>query len=137
MTEKNTATKQCSICRQVLDLETHFLLGRDRRGDGRHPYCHECRHKRHREYWKATKKQRNRQKKANRLGLTVAELDAAVAGLGTACMICGEHAAAVDHCHTTNVIRGVLCSGCNLGLGHFKDSPVRLRAAAEYLLRSP
>jgi len=39
----------------------------------------------------------------------------------------------VDHCHTTNKIRGVLCRGCNIGLGKFKDSPELLRFAALYL----
>jgi hypothetical protein len=39
----------------------------------------------------------------------------------------------VDHCHTTKKLRGVLCRGCNIGLGKFKDSPELLRFAAIYL----
>jgi hypothetical protein len=41
----------------------------------------------------------------------------------------------VDHCHTSNKIRGVICSGCNVGLAHFVDSSSLLRAAAAYLER--
>lgn len=65
---------------------------------------------------------------------------------GGRCAICrvelkpGQQAAGagtshVDHDHVTKKIRGVLCHECNLGLGHFGDSPVKLRAAAEYLER--
>lgn len=39
-----------------------------------------------------------------------------------------------DHCHRTKTPRGVLCHGCNIGLGAFGDDPVRLTQAADYLL---
>lgn len=55
------------------------------------------------------------------------------------CAICGRHAQdlasrlAVDHCHTTGVIRGLLCGSCNPGLGLFMDDVDLLRKAASYL----
>jgi len=39
----------------------------------------------------------------------------------------------VDHCHTTNRIRALLCGSCNGMLGLAKDSPETLRAAADYI----
>lgn len=41
--------------------------------------------------------------------------------------------ARVDHCHLTNVVRGLLCSNCNIGLGKFRDSKTFLLSAVRYL----
>ena len=40
---------------------------------------------------------------------------------------------AIDHCHDSGLVRGILCRECNLGLGYFKDSPELLRLAAQYV----
>jgi len=59
------------------------------------------------------------------------------------CAICKRHRddlkkdLAVDHCHKTNKIRGLLCQECNLGLGKFKDSPESLTRAVQYLTKEP
>ena len=56
------------------------------------------------------------------------------------CQICGcseseagERGFAVDHCHDTGRIRGVLCQNCNRGIGLLGDDPVRLEKAVRYL----
>jgi hypothetical protein len=39
----------------------------------------------------------------------------------------------VDHCHDTGKVRGLLCAGCNTGIGLFKDSEDLLTKAIKYL----
>ena len=39
----------------------------------------------------------------------------------------------VDHCHTSNEVRGILCLKCNMALGNFKDSIENLQNAIKYL----
>ena len=56
---------------------------------------------------------------------------------GSCCAICFEPLRAsdahTDHDHVTSDVRGILCPGCNNGLGAFRDSPTSLRRAAEYV----
>lgn len=53
------------------------------------------------------------------------------------CLICNKEQEvkdlAIDHCHTTNKVRGLLCNSCNLGLGCFKDNLEILKNAIKYL----
>lgn len=39
----------------------------------------------------------------------------------------------IDHCHTTGDVRGVLCAGCNLALGHARESQEVLQKLIKYL----
>jgi hypothetical protein len=81
--------------------------------------------------------------KANRLksyGITLAEFYGLLEFQGWKCAICGYSDMSnpkifpfVDHCHTNNHVRGILCAHCNHGLGQLKDSPYLLKKAAKYL----
>ena len=42
---------------------------------------------------------------------------------------------ALDHCHRTGKIRGMLCSRCNTALGLLGDSVPLLRAAIKYMVK--
>lgn len=70
-------------------------------------------------------------------GISLAEYEKMLAEQDGKCAICGQEdqwfSLAVDHCHGTNRIRGLLCSQCNRGLGLFRDNPDYLDRAADYL----
>lgn len=73
-------------------------------------------------------------------GLTQADVERMHEEQGGRCAICSVEvptrgqALAVDHCHATGVVRGLLCQPCNRALGLMVDDPERLRRAADYVL---
>jgi hypothetical protein len=69
-----------------------------------------------------------------RYGISAEDADAMLEGQGGLCAICRRAPAAhVDHDHETGAVRALLCFNCNGGLGQFKDDPLILRAAADYV----
>ena len=79
--------------------------------------------------------------RANRFGVPVSVMRGLFIGQGGECAICGSllvgKNAHTDHDPQTipkeGHIRALLCGPCNKGLGHFRDSAVALRMAADYL----
>lgn len=39
----------------------------------------------------------------------------------------------IDHCHRTEVVRGLLCHSCNTAIGKFKDDTLMMQRAIEYI----
>ena len=67
-------------------------------------------------------------------GITLEEIEFLKKSQNYRCAICmNAMATCVDHCHKLGVVRGILCSSCNTAIGHMKDEPRTLRAAALYL----
>lgn len=65
---------------------------------------------------------------------TPLEMEQALLEQDGKCMICnGSDQMVPDHDHSTGVFRAWLCWGCNVGLGHFRENPEALRAAASYI----
>lgn len=72
-------------------------------------------------------------------GLTPEKYDTMLAAQSGSCAICRRpdnepfSMFAVDHDHGTGRVRGLLCTNCNVLIGHARDEPEILRSAAEYL----
>lgn len=70
-------------------------------------------------------------------GLSLLDYEAMLIKQSGLCAIClnpeVKRRLAVDHCHQTGRIRGLLCLSCNRGIGLFKDDSEKLVRAATYL----
>ena len=76
-------------------------------------------------------------------GISMHEFDELVEFQGGNCAICFKpleilnRRANIDHCHQTGKVRGILCTGCNTGLGHLGDNIEGLERAVYYLNNQP
>jgi hypothetical protein len=72
-------------------------------------------------------------------GLTVEDYNRLFEAQGGMCGICAEPLAKsinIDHDHIRGTVRGILCHHCNVGLVHFRDNPMLLSKALQYLERN-
>jgi hypothetical protein len=90
-----------------------------------------------RDHYAANRDQRADQK-SSKYGLVNGDYDILYDLNSAKCEICKVPLAVlcVDHDHVNGSARGLLCKKCNLGLGHFNDSPARLRSAMPIWLDS-
>lgn len=82
-----------------------------------------------------------------RFGITPEQYNAMLEAQGGVCAICKKpemerqngaiRKLSVDHCHTTGVIRGLLCAKHNKAIGVFDDDADLLASAASYVLNPP
>lgn len=75
-----------------------------------------------------------------RFGIGFEHYEALLRSQNGGCAICGGQnskgrALAVDHCHKTGKVRGLLCSKCNSGIGMLGDSSLLLKIATEYVVK--
>jgi hypothetical protein len=73
-------------------------------------------------------------------GLTRADYQALVDGQAGLCAVCSASPPdgkrlVVDHDHITGQVRGLLCSPCNIMIGHSQERSETLEAGAAYLRR--
>lgn len=122
---RNLQIKQCKLCGIEKPLDDFYF--RSESGNYRKE-CKECRIERQR---------------VRKLGVSNEDYEKMFIEQQGRCGICSckmnssrYTKFAVDHCHKTHTVRGLLCTGCNTALGLFKDSPERLQSAIIYLENS-
>jgi hypothetical protein len=143
--------KTCCTCKEEKDfLEFHKDSGKK---DGFRAECKTCTSIRSASYrdknreklksqWREASKKYYVNGKREKLllkkyGITADEYDRMFEEQGGKCKICGDKQEdkklAVDHCHDTGNVRGLLCNFCNLGLGYFKDNILYMNNAISYI----
>jgi len=134
--------KRCPACKILLSIGKFYPS--PSRGPNRQPYCKECTAVKTKE-WRENNKDKARvhyqnakpQRRRNRHKLSK-EAEARLYEVnGNRCWICGIEEGSkllcFDHDHSSGLVRGLLCTYCNLVLGNSKDNPALLRRAANYL----
>ena len=129
-TQKDGLSRRCKSCRKK-EQELYYANNRERVKMAVRRYK-----KSHFDLYSRCARRYHLKKK---FGITESQFESLLAGQNGKCKICGRSDSgrlgsfSVDHDHITGEIRGLLCYRCNVGLGHFGDSPVILRKAAAYL----
>lgn len=147
----NLSFKYCSKCKETKELQDFNKNIRQK--FGRSNYCRPC-GRTYSQNWTTPEKlaqkyrarrlpERARKHKSSWLlkkyGITIEQYEFIWENQGKCCKICRTienskgKSFAVDHCHVTLKVRGILCDNCNQLLGKAKDDYKILENAIEYL----
>lgn len=144
---EKSGTLPCGKCMTILP-KSDFAKDKTHK-NGYRSICKECTNKSAKATWKKNKHKYVETSREwylqKKYGISIAEYNQILDEQNGVCKICDQpevkkdrHTSetvrlAVDHCHTTGKVRGLLCVRCNLGIGRFEDNPELLRSAARYL----
>jgi len=120
--------KICTCCGEAKPIEEYH--SDKRKLDGKYSVCKSCHYEMN---WRSSLK--------GKYGITENQYNTMLERQHYGCRICGEQCSsgrrlAVDHCHSTGQVRGLLCGNCNRAIGLFDDDVNRLNLAAQYLTAS-
>ncbi len=138
--------KKCSGCKKIKDSEKDFHKNKSQ-PDGLNHYCKPCNTVRVTQWQKNNKEKfykYSKDRRYTRHNTTKMKIDKIIQYQNGLCPICNnklEQDINIDHDHSCcpgsyscgKCIRGVLCSGCNRGIGIFKDNIENLRRAIKYI----
>lgn len=140
------AFKTCSACSQTLSIA--FFSKQASYKDGYRGQCRKCRSRYTADYLKRAERPQRASKHVpekcreghlrRKYGMTHAAYEAMLEHQRCECAICytkhtNQKPLVIDHCHESGVVRGLLCSRCNRGLGMMGDNADGLHKALRYL----
>lgn len=140
-------TKKCVKCQQIKPL-TEFRNNKALRS-GKHSYCKQCAYA---AYLQNKAKDPDHYRLKQRAAIlrqqgctdaTAELLKQLCVDQQNRCAICGDSERllyngrirnlTLDHCHTTGLSRGLLCSRCNTGIANLNENIAQLERAITYL----
>lgn len=147
--------KLCRKCQTKKPLEDFGISNKST--DGRRYSCRECENRQIREnyvkdpssrrsssanyyYKKESREGRRERMLMKNYNLTLEDYDSLLEAQDYKCAICryeagkrGRPLLAVDHCHDTGKVRGLLCDPCNRAIGMLLHDPVVIQNALNYI----
>jgi len=135
--------KYCPDCQQTKPFDEFYKKGRNadylNSSAGYDGFCKSCRRTRQIAWRKKYPQKAKNVDLKSYFGIGIEQYNEMFSKQDGRCGICRRHqsgfsrALAVDHCHNTGKIRGLLCMECNHAIGQMDDDPERLISAANYL----
>lgn len=137
--EPTMLSKLCGKCGEV-KLASFFHKDKKNKTHGLSSYCKQCNKLKAKEHYSKDKDRKNELRLRYRYGLEPGQYEEMLQKQNGVCAICSRAEAternkrlAVDHCHSTGRVRGLLCSHCNRAIGLLGDNRAILQAAITYL----
>lgn len=133
--EYDVKYKQCPECQRASkakNMPIWYALNKEKQSADKKVY-----YRKHKDRIKENERRRELKRKFN---LTVDEYIKMSEAQNNCCAICNQpeklkRKLAVDHCHKTGTVRGLLCFRCNVAIGKLNDDTELIKKAVTYLER--
>lgn len=139
---KSSPDKKCPVCRELLPI-AQFPTFTTKSGRVKSKMrCTTCNSSSEKSYYAKLKIENPEEYKSildgrrirSRYGITPEQREEMRIRQNFRCAICGkDRPLHIDHCHSTNRVRGLLCGTCNRGIGMLNDDPEILAKAIVYI----
>ena len=126
--------KRCTQCGETKHIHEFASAGRDKK----RAQCKPCLARKKREYYKKNPDKARRRNLKTYYDLTNEQRDQMAIDQNFCCAVCKQQfpdeKLFVDHCHDTKKVRALLCTNCNLMIGHAHHDVTKLQNGITFLL---